>query len=101
VKAITHDTESEQPTDNELSESKTVSSSTSGQRTPTPETEAELENSEIIEEDSFAGTQISHVSVSSSLFLDSHLPYLSINLPGCFYKSLSINDENDEINFIT
>ncbi|XP_015589844.1 227 kDa spindle- and centromere-associated protein isoform X3 [Cephus cinctus] len=46
----TPDTESEQPTDTELSESKTGSSITLEQRTPTPETEAEVD-SEIIEVD--------------------------------------------------
>ncbi|XP_032681294.1 myosin-10 isoform X2 [Odontomachus brunneus] len=42
-RAPTSDTESEQPTDTELSESKTGSSATLEQRTPTPETEAELD----------------------------------------------------------
>ncbi|XP_001602394.1 myosin heavy chain, non-muscle [Nasonia vitripennis] len=43
------DTESEQPTDTELSEPKTASCSTSGQRSPSPETEPELENCEVTE----------------------------------------------------
>ncbi|CAD1469927.1 unnamed protein product, partial [Heterotrigona itama] len=42
-RAPTPDTESEQPTDTELSEPKTGSSATLEQRTPTPETEAELD----------------------------------------------------------
>lgn len=46
-RAPTPDTESEQPTDTELSESKTGSSVTLEQRTPTPETEAELDEAEI------------------------------------------------------
>lgn len=46
-RAPTPDTESEQPTDTELSESKTGSSVTLEQRTPTPETEAELDETEI------------------------------------------------------
>ena len=48
-RAPTPDTESEQPTDTELSESKTGSSATLEQRTPTPETEAELDDSEVID----------------------------------------------------
>lgn len=51
-RAPTPDTESEQPTDTELSESKTGSSVTLEQRTPTPETEAELDESEIAHIDS-------------------------------------------------
>lgn len=47
-RAPTPDTESEQPTDTELSESKTGSSVTLEQRTPTPETEAELDETEIV-----------------------------------------------------
>ena len=47
-RAPTPDTESEQPTDTELSESKTGSSMTLEQRTPTPETEAELDEAEIV-----------------------------------------------------
>lgn len=47
-RAPTPDTESEQPTDTELSESKTSSSVTLEQRTPTPETEAELDEAEIV-----------------------------------------------------
>lgn len=46
-RAPTPDTESEQPTDTELSESKTGSSVTLEQRTPTPETEAELDEAEV------------------------------------------------------
>ncbi|KAG7213549.1 hypothetical protein KM043_002806 [Ampulex compressa] len=46
-RAPTPDTESEQPTDTELSEPKTGSSATLEQRTPTPETEAELDEIEI------------------------------------------------------
>ncbi|XP_054003809.1 uncharacterized protein LOC128889830 isoform X1 [Hylaeus anthracinus] len=45
-RAPTPDTESEQPTDTELSEPKTGSSATLEQRTPTPETEAELDETE-------------------------------------------------------
>ncbi|XP_011879005.1 PREDICTED: myosin-2 heavy chain isoform X2 [Vollenhovia emeryi] len=51
-RAPTPDTESEQPTDTELSESKTGSSATLEQRTPTPETEAELDEAEIAHIDS-------------------------------------------------
>ncbi|XP_018356561.1 PREDICTED: putative leucine-rich repeat-containing protein DDB_G0290503 isoform X1 [Trachymyrmex septentrionalis] len=51
-RAPTPDTESEQPTDTELSESKTGSSVTLEQRTPTPETEAELDEAEIVHIDS-------------------------------------------------
>lgn len=51
-RAPTPDTESEQPTDTELSESKTGSSVTLEQRTPTPETEAELDEAEIAHVDS-------------------------------------------------
>ncbi|XP_072757341.1 uncharacterized protein [Anoplolepis gracilipes] len=51
-RAPTPDTESEQPTDTELSESKTGSSATLEQRTPTPETEAELDETEITHVDS-------------------------------------------------
>ncbi|XP_031772763.1 227 kDa spindle- and centromere-associated protein isoform X2 [Apis florea] len=46
-RAPTPDTESEQPTDTELSEPKTGSSTTLEQRTPTPETEAELDDNEV------------------------------------------------------
>ncbi|CAL7934120.1 unnamed protein product [Xylocopa violacea] len=46
-RAPTPDTESEQPTDTELSEPKTGSSATLEQRTPTPDTEAELEETEV------------------------------------------------------
>jgi len=52
ARASTPDTESEQPTDTELSESKTGSSITLEQRTPTPETEAELDEAEIAHIDS-------------------------------------------------
>lgn len=45
-RAPTPDTESEQPTDTELSEPKTGSSTTLEQRTPTPETETELDDNE-------------------------------------------------------
>ncbi|XP_076239152.1 uncharacterized protein LOC143182189 isoform X2 [Calliopsis andreniformis] len=45
-RAPTPDTESEQPTDTELSEPKTSSSTTLEQRTPTPETETELDETE-------------------------------------------------------
>ncbi|XP_033200367.2 uncharacterized protein LOC117162655 isoform X2 [Bombus vancouverensis nearcticus] len=48
-RAPTPDTESEQPTDTELSEPKTGSSATLEQRTPTPETEAELDETEVAE----------------------------------------------------
>lgn len=51
-RAPTPDTESEQPTDTELSESKTGSSVTLEQRTPTPETETELDEAEIAHIDS-------------------------------------------------
>ncbi|XP_012231811.2 myosin-9 isoform X2 [Linepithema humile] len=51
-RAPTPDTESEQPTDTELSESKTGSSVTLEQRTPTPETEAELDEAEVAHIDS-------------------------------------------------
>lgn len=51
-RAPTPDTESEQPTDTELSESKTGSSVTLEQRTPTPETEAELDEAEAARVDS-------------------------------------------------
>ena len=46
-RAPTPDTESEQPTDNELSESKAGSSVTLEQRTSTPETECELDETEV------------------------------------------------------
>lgn len=46
-RAPTPDTESEQPTDTELSESKTGSPETLEQRTPTPETEAEMDETEV------------------------------------------------------
>ncbi|XP_011333924.1 227 kDa spindle- and centromere-associated protein isoform X2 [Ooceraea biroi] len=46
-RASTPDTESEQPTDTELSESKTGSSIILEQRTPTPETETELDETEV------------------------------------------------------
>ncbi|XP_076673095.1 uncharacterized protein LOC143371619 isoform X3 [Andrena cerasifolii] len=46
-RAPTPDTESEQPTDTELSEPKTGSSATLEQRTPTPETECELDDTEV------------------------------------------------------
>ncbi|XP_043797390.1 trichohyalin-like isoform X4 [Apis laboriosa] len=46
-RAPTPDTESEQPTDTELSEPKTGSLTTLEQRTPTPETEAELDDNEV------------------------------------------------------
>nr|XP_012139956.1 PREDICTED: myosin-13 isoform X2 [Megachile rotundata] len=49
-RAPTPDTESEQPTDTELSESKTGSSATLEQRTSTPETEAELDEPEVTSE---------------------------------------------------
>ncbi|XP_076175176.1 uncharacterized protein LOC143150627 isoform X2 [Ptiloglossa arizonensis] len=45
-RAPSPDTESEQPTDTELSEPKTGSSATLEQRTPTPETEAELDETD-------------------------------------------------------
>lgn len=61
-RAVTPETESELPTDNEGSESKS-STSVSGQRTPTPETEAELENSEIIEEDPKTSTTLPQVNL--------------------------------------
>ncbi|XP_031846044.1 uncharacterized protein LOC116432803 isoform X2 [Nomia melanderi] len=48
-RAPSPDTESEQPTDTELSEPKTSSSTTLGQRTPSPETEAELDETEATE----------------------------------------------------
>ncbi|XP_011634425.1 interaptin isoform X2 [Pogonomyrmex barbatus] len=51
-RAPTPDTESEQPTDTELSESKTGSSIILEQRTLTPETEAELDEAEITHADS-------------------------------------------------
>lgn len=47
----TPDTESEQPTDTEMSESKTCSSETLEQRTPTPETETEVD-AEMVDVDS-------------------------------------------------
>lgn len=53
-RAPTPDTESEQPTDTELSESKTGSSAILEQRTPTPETEAELDEAEVADVDSEA-----------------------------------------------
>ncbi|KAJ8675210.1 hypothetical protein QAD02_010996 [Eretmocerus hayati] len=61
----TPDTESELPTDNEISEPRTQSS-ISSQRTPTPETEAEFENIEMPEENSDSVTPRTTVVKSSS-----------------------------------
>ena len=62
-RAITPDTESELPTDNEITDSKSASSSTSGQQTPTPENEGELENSELTTKtDNLAPIRMSDVS---------------------------------------
>ncbi|CAL1677764.1 unnamed protein product [Lasius platythorax] len=61
-RAPTPDTESEQPTDTELSESKTGSSTTLEQRTPTPETEAELDEAEIAHVDSAKSVNVAGAS---------------------------------------
>ncbi|XP_029175159.1 centromere-associated protein E isoform X2 [Nylanderia fulva] len=65
-RAPTPDTESEQPTDTELSESKTGSSTTLEQRTPTPETEAEFDEAEIGNVDSTDSVaEASHIADST------------------------------------
>ncbi|KAF3423499.1 hypothetical protein E2986_13093 [Frieseomelitta varia] len=64
-RAPTPDTESEQPTDTELSEPKTGSSATLEQRTPTPETEAELDETEVA--DAVLNTESTNVAESPLL----------------------------------
>ncbi|KAL0110105.1 hypothetical protein PUN28_013626 [Cardiocondyla obscurior] len=72
TRAPTPDTESEQPTDTELSESKTNSSVTLEQRTPTPETEAELDEAESAHIDSelINVTEIDPITENSQETLD-------------------------------
>ncbi|XP_071646898.1 uncharacterized protein [Temnothorax longispinosus] len=71
-RAPTPDTESEQPTDTELSESKTGSSVTLEQRTPTPETEAELDEAEITHIDSelINATEVDRIVEDTQEILD-------------------------------
>ncbi|XP_077269408.1 uncharacterized protein LOC143901200 isoform X3 [Temnothorax americanus] len=71
-RAPTPDTESEQPTDTELSESKTGSSVTLEQRTPTPETEAELDEAEIAHIDSelINATEVDRIVEDTQEILD-------------------------------
>ncbi|XP_011696360.1 PREDICTED: nucleoprotein TPR isoform X2 [Wasmannia auropunctata] len=71
-RAPTPDTESEQPTDTELSESKTGSSVTLEQRTPTPETETELDESEIahIDPELINMTEVDHAMEGTQEILD-------------------------------
>ncbi|KYN04778.1 PREDICTED: myosin-10 isoform X2 [Cyphomyrmex costatus] len=69
-RAPTSDTESEQPTDTELSESKTGSSATLEQRTPTPETEAELDEAEIVHPELINMTEADSIMESTQEILD-------------------------------
>ncbi|XP_011137163.1 myosin-2 heavy chain isoform X2 [Harpegnathos saltator] len=69
-RAPTPDTESEQPTDTELSESKTGSSVTLEQRTPTPETEAELDEIEVTDVDSEAANAAEPIAGSTQEILN-------------------------------
>ncbi|XP_015431691.1 PREDICTED: centrosomal protein of 128 kDa isoform X1 [Dufourea novaeangliae] len=83
------DTESEQPTDTELSEPKTSSSTTLEQRTPTPETEAELEDAEVAETAMNAESEDQLIDISQESLdpLDQALTNVIQNLIG-------INDSN-------
>ena len=57
---MTPDTESEQPTDTEVSESKTISSSTSEKQVSTPEEESVEEVTNIVDEESVPVADVSY-----------------------------------------
>lgn len=80
-RAPTPDTESEQPTDTELSESKTGSLVTLEQRTPTPETEAELDEAEIahINSELIDVTEADVSKTAANYIYNIHFFYLIIN----------------------
>ncbi|XP_029673271.1 early endosome antigen 1 isoform X2 [Formica exsecta] len=90
-RAPTPDTESEQPTDTELSESKTGSSVTLEQRTPTPETEAELDEAEIAHVDSAKSVNIAEASCIAESTQESLNP-LDQALTNVIQNLIKIND---------
>ncbi|XP_078038975.1 uncharacterized protein LOC144471105 [Augochlora pura] len=94
-RAPSPDTESEQPTDTELSEPKTSSSTTLEQRTPSPETEAELDEVEVAEivpntevEDAVEVSQL--ISENTQESLDT----LDLALTNVIQNLIDINDSN-------
>ncbi|XP_025266487.1 putative protein tag-278 isoform X2 [Camponotus floridanus] len=91
LRAPTPDTESEQPTDTELSESKTGSSITLEQRTPTPETEAELDEAEIVRVDSAKSVNIAEASSIGESTQESLNP-LDQALTNVIQNLIKIND---------
>ncbi|XP_050464364.1 interaptin isoform X2 [Cataglyphis hispanica] len=97
-RAPTPDTESEQPTDTELSESKTGSSAILEQRTPTPETEAELDETEIAHIDSTKTVDVEEASPIAESTQESLNP-LDQALTNVIQNLIKINDEESDRNF--
>ncbi|XP_070158665.1 myosin heavy chain, cardiac muscle isoform isoform X2 [Polyergus mexicanus] len=90
-RAPTPDTESEQPTDTELSESKTGSSVTLEQRTSTPETEAELDEAEIVHVDSAKSVNVAGANRIAESMQESLNP-LDQALTNVIQNLIKIND---------
>ncbi|KAL6447187.1 hypothetical protein ACFW04_001471 [Cataglyphis niger] len=97
-RAPTPDTESEQPTDTELSESKTGSSAILEQRTPTPETEAELDETEIAHIDSTKAIDVVEASPIAESAQESLNP-LDQALANVIQNLIKINDGESNRNF--
>lgn len=94
-RAPSPDTESEQPTDTELSEPKTSSSTTLEQRTPSPETEAELDEVEVAE--TVLNTEVEDVTEVSQLISENRqqsLDTLDLALTNVIQNLIEINGSN-------
>nr|XP_033329704.1 centrosome-associated protein CEP250 isoform X1 [Megalopta genalis] len=94
-RAPSPDTESEQPTDTELSEPKTSSSTTLEQRTPSPETEAELDEVEVAE--TVLNTEVEDVTEVSQLISENSqesLDTLDLALTNVIQNLIEINGSN-------